>query len=129
MIEISNNNTKFLLVEKTSYVNIRENIYLNQQKILKKIQLPKKKLTIISILKETKDRIGEKKFFNWSIYKNNCSTFIKELLVTIGLYNKSNIKFITQKRFAKHVKFSSLTLHVINILCTLNNIANNYLFC
>jgi hypothetical protein len=126
-----NNKTKFLLLEKTSYVNISENIRLNKQNILKKIKVPKRKkseFTINSILRETKNRIGEKKFFNWSIYKNNCSTFIKELLITIGLYNKSNIKFISQKKFAKHVKFTTLTLHVINILCTINNIANNYLF-
>jgi hypothetical protein len=100
---------------------------LNEQKILKIIKLSKSDFTINSLLKETQNRIGEKKFFNWSIYKNNCSVFIKELLITLGLYNKSNIKFISQKKFVKHVKFSSLTLHIINILCTLNNIANNYL--
>jgi hypothetical protein len=126
-IDLSNNNKKFLLVEKTSYVNISENIRLNEQKILKIIKLSKSDFTINSLLKETQNRIGEKKFFNWSIYKNNCSVFIKELLITLGLYNKSNIKFISQKKFVKHVKFSSLTLHIINILCTLNNIANNYL--
>ena len=126
-IDLSNNNKKFLLVEKTSYVNISENICLNKQKSLKLIKIPKATFTINSILKETQNRIGEKKFFNWSIYKNNCSIFIKELLITVGLYNKSNIKFISQKKFIKHVKFSSFTLHIINVLCTCNSIINNYL--
>ena len=70
-IDLSNNNKKFLLVEKTSYVNISENIRLNEQKILKIIKLSKSDFTINSLLKETQNRIGEKKFFNWSIYKNN----------------------------------------------------------
>jgi hypothetical protein len=134
MIEIglpnknTNTNTKFLLVEKTSYVNLSEKIHLNNQNIVKTVKLHNKEYTINSLLKETQNRIGEKKFFNWSIYKNNCSIFIKELLITLDLYNKPNIKFITQHKFVKHVKFTSLTLHIINILCTLNNITNNYLY-
>ena len=126
-IELSKNNNKLLLLEKTSYVNISENIHLKTQNILKNIKIPKKQITLNSILKETQNRIGEKKFFNWSIYKNNCSIFVKEILITIGLYNKSNIKFINQNKIIKHLKFSTLTLHIINILSTLNNIASNYL--
>jgi len=126
-IELNNNNNKFLLLEKTSCVNISENILLNTQNVFKNIKLPKRQITMKSILKETQMRIGEKKFFNWSIYKNNCSIFIKELLITLDLYNKSNIKFINQNKIIKQLKFTNLTLHIINILCTLNNIANNYL--
>jgi hypothetical protein len=79
-----------------------------------------------SILKETQERIGDSKFFNWSIYKNNCSVFIKEILITLGLFNKSNIKFINQQKIAKYLKFSNFTLHIINILCAINNIFDNY---
>jgi hypothetical protein len=126
-IELTNNNKKFLLLEKTSYVNISENILLNTQNVLKNIKIPKKQITLNTILKETQNRIGVKKFFNWSIYKNNCSIFVKEILITLDLYNKSNIKFINQNKIVKHLKFTNLTLHIINILCTLNNIASNYL--
>ena len=101
-------------------------IYLNKQQTLKLVKLPKKVLTMNSILLETQNRIGEKKFFNWSVYKNNCSVFIKELFITIGVYNKSNIKFINHNKFGNYVKFSNLTLHIINILLTCNNILNNY---
>lgn len=125
-IELLNKRTKFLLIEKTSYVNISENFSLNKQQTLKLVKLPKKVLTMNSILKETQNRIGEKKFFNWSLYKNNCSVFIKELFITIGIYNKSNIKFINHNKFGNYVKFSNLTLHIINILLTCNNILNNY---
>jgi hypothetical protein len=126
-INLQNNNTKFLLLEKTSYVNISENIHLNEKNVIKTINLSKNKFTMNSILKETQKRIGDNKFFNWSIYKNNCSVFIKEILITLGLFNKSNIKFINQQKFVKHVRFSNFTLHIINILCTMNNIFDNYI--
>jgi hypothetical protein len=127
-INLPNNNRKFLLVEKTSYVNITENIHLNDKNVIKIIKLPKKNFTLNTILKETQKRIGDNKFFNWSIYKNNCSVFIKEILLTIGLFNKSNIKFVNQEKIVKHLKFSNFTLHIINILCTINNIFDNYMF-
>ena len=127
-INLPKNKTKFLLVEKTSYVNITENIHLNDKNVIKTIDLSKKKFTMNSILKETQKRIGDNKFFNWSIYKNNCSVFIKEILITIGLFNKSNIKFINQQKIAKYLKFSNFTLHIINILCAINNIFDNYIF-
>ena len=127
-INLPNNKTKFLLVEKTSYVNITENIHLNEKNVIKTINLSKNKFTWNSILNETQKRIGDNKFFNWSIYKNNCSVFIKEILITSGLFNKSNIKFINQQKFVKHVRFSNFTLHIINILCAINNIFDNYKF-
>ena len=127
-INLPNNKTKFILVEKTSYVNITDKIHLNDKNIIKTINLSKNKFTMNSILKETQERIGDSKFFNWSIYKNNCSVFIKEILITLGLFNKSNIKFINQQKFVKHVRFSNFTLHIINILCTMNNIFDNYVY-
>ena len=84
--------------------------------------------TMNYILKETQYRIGDSRFFNWSIYKNNCSVFIKEILITLGLFNKSNIKFVNQEKILKHLKFSNFTLHIINILCAINNIFDNYMF-
>jgi hypothetical protein len=127
-ISQSNNTTKFVSIEKTSYVNISENINLNQKNIIKKINLSNKNISINSILDKTKNRIGSKKFFNWSIYKNNCYIFIKEILISIDLFNKSNKKFISQNKFVKHIKFSNFTLHIINFLCAVNSIFNNYIF-
>jgi len=125
-INLPRKKSKFLLLEKTSYVNISENIHLNDKNIIKTINLSKNKFTMNSILKETQERIGDSKFFNWSIYKNNCSVFIKEILITLGLFNKSNIKFINQQKIIKYLKFSNFTLHIINILCAINNIFDNY---
>ena len=81
--------TKYILLEKKSYVNLSSNFYIkeeqeiNQIKQIKRIQLEKKKLTIKSILKDTQDRIGDEKYFNWHIFKNNCQSFTNELLKTI----------------------------------------------
>lgn len=126
MIEIKNNkNTKWIWIEKTSYVNISEIIHFNKEKIIKKINIKNKDISLNDILQKTQNRIGNNKFFNWSIYQNNCSIFIQELLITLDLYNKDNMEFINQMKI-NNIMFNQLTLHTINIFCTINNIINHY---
>jgi len=132
-IMLPDKSIKFLVIEKSSYVNVKENIKLEPKNIIKKIKFNKNdknnenNITINCLLDETKNRIGIKKFFNWSIYKNNCYIFIKELLITMNILNSSNKKFINQNRFVKYIRFSKFTLHIINFLCSLNNLCNNYI--
>lgn len=126
-INLPNKIKKIVLIEKSNCINVTENIYLHEKKILKIIKLPKQKYTINDILQETKKRIGDKQFFNWTIYKNNCYVFIKEILKTIGMLNKTNIKFINQDQLIKPLNFSDFTLHTIHFFCSLNNIFDNYI--
>ena len=62
------------------------------------LQIKQNKYTINKILKTTRERIGDNKFFNWEICKNNCQILIKELLITLKKYNKNNKKFVYQKK-------------------------------
>lgn len=126
-ISLPNKLTKLLLIEKSNCINITENISFNEKKILKVIKIPKQKYSIRTILQETQQRIGDKKFFNWTIYKNNCYVFIKEILITIGLLNKTNIRFINQDKIIKPLNFSDFTLHTIHFFCSLHNIFDNYI--
>lgn len=128
MIEIKiKNNTKFLCIEKTSNVNISENIHLDNNKIIKKINIENKQISIDHILKETQNRIGDNTFFNWSIYKNNCSIFIKELLITLDLCNNKNMKFINQDNI-QYIYFNKLLLHIMYSCCVINNIITHYFY-
>ena len=114
-------------IEAGYYLNRTQNFKLNDKKIVKIVKIPSKKYTINYILKETQQRIGDHKFFNWSICKNNCYVFIKEILVTINLFNKSNKNFINQDKFVKSLQFSKFTLHILNFFIALNNVLENYL--
>ena len=127
-LNLPNNLKKLILIEKASCIKVTENFKLNEKKIIKIVKVPSKKYTINYILNETQLRIGDRKFFNWSICKNNCYVFIKEILVTIKLFNKSNKNFINQDKFVKSLQFSKFTLHILNFFIALNNIFENYVF-
>ena len=126
-LNLPNEMKKFILIEKASCIKVTEHFKFNDKKIVKIVKIPSKKYTINYILKETQQRIGDHKFFNWSICKNNCYVFIKEILVTINLFNKSNKNFINQDKFVKSLQFSKFTLHILNFFIALNNVLENYL--
>ncbi len=61
----------------------------------------KKGMTLKNLLRETEERIGEKKFFNWHICENNCQNFAIEILKTAECLNENLEKEIFQDFFVK----------------------------
>uniref|UniRef100_A0A6C0KPW3 Uncharacterized protein n=1 Tax=viral metagenome TaxID=1070528 RepID=A0A6C0KPW3_9ZZZZ len=125
-LQMPNNKIKLVTLEKRNSINISEIFLINQNQQLKTINL-KEKYTINSILKKTQKRIGNEKFFNWHVYKNNCQEFTKELLVSINKHNKQNKKFVLCSD--KVIKFfipSEFTVHFINCICVILNITEKY---
>ena len=94
---------------------------ISDKQDMRKISFGKKKYTLKQILEETRDRIGNNIFFNWQISRNNCQMLVKEILITLEKFTKKNEEFMFQHEFAKHVKFSDFSLHIIN---TISNICN-----
>ena len=67
------------------------------------------------------------KFFNWHVFDNNCQIFIKDLLITSGLYHKRKIKdFVCQNKFQEKLKFSDLTVHIIYFIINTKNFFETY---
>lgn len=112
------NKIKFLLLEKTyCCINICETFLINKTNDFKKVPISKNNFTLNKILKVTQKRIGNYKFFNWNIYKNNCQTFTKEILITLNSYTKEYKDFILRDKILK--KFyspSDFTIRLINYL-------------
>lgn len=127
-IKLSNGLRKLLLIEKNNSINICENFLINNLQDIKPIKLINKHLTINSILKNTQQRIGNKLFFNWNLYKNNCQKFTKEILKTIGNYNKTNKEYIFHDKLFKLIIPSDFTLHIGNCLCVIGNIIEKYIY-
>jgi hypothetical protein len=126
-IELTNKTKKLLLLEKNNSINICENFFIHNFQHLKTIPL-KKKYTINSILDITQKRLGNEKFFNWHVYKNNCQEFIKEILITVNKYSKSNKNYILCSN--KVINFfipSEFTVHIINCLCVIYNLFEKYI--
>ena len=127
-IKLSNGLRKLLLIEKNNSINICENFLINNLQDIKTIKLNNKHLTLNSILKTTQQRVGNELFFNWNLYKNNCQKFTKEILKTIGNYNKTNKEYIFRDKLFKIIIPSEFTLHIGNCLCILYNITEKYIY-
>jgi hypothetical protein len=120
---------KLLLLEKNNSINICENFFIHNFQHFKTIPFKNKKYTINSILKNTQKRLGNHKFFNWHVYKNNCQEFIKEILITINKYSMSNKNYILCSD--KVIDFfipSEFTVHIINCSCVIYNIFEKYIY-
>lgn len=126
-IQLENGRSKILLLEKNNCINISDNFFINNTQEIKKLTI-KKKLTINSILNTTQKRLGNNKYFNWHLYKNNCQKFTKEILKTLGNYNQTNKEFIFRDKLIKIIIPSEFTLHIGNCLCVIYNIIEKYIY-
>jgi hypothetical protein len=123
-----NNNIKFLLVEKNNCINICETFLMHKTYEFKQINIPKNKFTLRKILTKTQRRVGNHKYFNWNIYKNNCQEFTKEILLTLNKNLTAYDKFIfSDKIMKKYYLPSDFTLHIINCLFIIINFIEKYL--
>ena len=121
------NNVKFLLVEKNNCINICETFLLHKNHEFKRINNIQKNITLKKILTLTQKRIGNHKYFNWNIYKNNCQEFTKEILITLGKKSTTYDKFIfSDKIIKKYYSPSDFTLHIINCLFIIINFIEKY---
>jgi len=123
-----NNNIKFLLVEKNNCINICESFLINKSYEFKCINMTKTKFTLKKVLSKTQKRIGNQKYFNWNIHKNNCQEFTKEILVTLNKYSQEYTNFIFRdKIIQKYYSPSDFTLHIINCIFVIINFIEKYL--
>ena len=127
-IKLPNGRNKKLLLEKLNCINIYENFFINKFQEIKELKIKNKNLTINSILNSTKERLGNKTYFNWHFCKNNCQKFTKEILKTIEKYNKINKKFVMKSKILKLIIPSEFTLHIFNCLCVIQNIIEKYIY-
>ena len=127
-IKLPNNKNKLLLLEKNNCINLCDNCYIYNFQNIKKINIKNKNYTLNQILNDTKNRIGNKKYFNWSIFKNNCKKFAKEILITIKKYNKFNKQFIFQRDEVKELTVTDFATHSVNCLMFIYNLFYKYIF-
>ena len=127
-VKLKNNIKKMLLIEKNNCINICDNFLINNTQEIKKLNIKNKHLTINTILNTTQSRLGNEKYFNWHLYKNNCQNFTKEILKTIGKYNKINKTFIFRDKLINMITPSEFTLHIGNCVCVVCNIIEKYIY-
>lgn len=77
------NTKKFIVIDKTSYIDILTDFHMDDTCEIYNITITGGEHTLNSILNKTRRRIGDSKFFNWHLYKNNCQYFIRHLVRTL----------------------------------------------
>lgn len=113
-LKLKNKRCKKILIEKNNYIRLDGNFKITDNEEMIKIKCRSKKYTIKQILNKTQERLGNDKFFNWHISKNNCQEFIKQFLITIDEYNDKNKLFIFQQELFDRFKLSDFSYHLIN---------------
>jgi len=123
-VELPDKTRKKILIEKNNCLKLALDFRISSKQDMKKISI-KKRYTINKLLDKTKNRIGSDIFFNWSICRNNCQALTKEILITLERFSDTNKKFIYQNDFAKQIKFSDFSLHIMNSIINICNTLEN----
>ena len=124
-IKLSKNDNKFIIIEKNNCLKITTKINIKDEYELRNISVKKYKYTLNEILEKTRIRIGNHKFFNWQIIKNNCQKIMKEILITLNKFNKKNKTFVYWKIPKNPVVLSDFSLHILQTLFNIINIIEN----
>ena len=103
-IKVNKHEKKMILIDKTNCINLMTDFHIDDTCVIVPIKIKqnqKHKPTLRGVLDKTCDRIGELKFFNWHIYKNNCHHFIKNVIIQIN--DEFRCSFIQSSKKFKHV--------------------------
>jgi hypothetical protein len=125
---LPNKTKKMILLEKNNCINLSDNFLVHSTQETIVFNIKKKDLTLNHILQKTCDRIGNERFFNWNLYKNNCQEFTKEILDSIGIYTNKSKEFIFRDKMFKLIVPSEITLHIGNCFCVIYNIIQKYIY-
>tara|TARA_B110000977_G_scaffold192903_1_gene267094 strand:+ start:1757 stop:2344 length:588 start_codon:yes stop_codon:yes gene_type:complete len=126
-INLAKGKSKFIIIEKNNCIKLSSNFEIRCDHEFIDLKVKKKKYTLKKLLETTRKRIGDNKFFNWEIYKNNCQIIIKEILITLKKFDKKNKEFMYQSGFADELKINDLSLHIIRTLTNSVNFLENFL--
>ena len=120
-VELPDRTQKKILIEKNNCIKFALNFRVYDNQVIRKLPLAKKNYTLKQIMKVTKERIGNNKFFNWQVTRNNCQIFVKDILITLGKFTKKRKEFIFQEEFFRYIQFSDFSIHTIYTIANLIN--------
>jgi len=83
-----------LHIEKNEIMRVSENPRACPEAL--DLGAPTQAITVGEMFERTKQRIGNKDFFTYDPFYNNCQNFITQLLKTIGLSNQRSSSFVFQ---------------------------------
>jgi hypothetical protein len=128
-VKLNNDRIKWLLLEKNNCITINDNFILTQGMEVEEVELKKeKKIYLENFLEETRIRMGNKNFFNWHIFENNCQEFTKELMITVEKYDEYYKKKIFSNKIIESLQPSEFIYCLFNFSCIFYNFLEKYIF-
>jgi len=128
-VKLKNNRIKWLLLEKNNCISMNDNFILTQGIEVEEVEMKKeKKIHLKELLEETRNRMGNEKFFNWNVFENNCQEFTKQLLITIESYSDYYGEFIFNETVMKLSQPSNFLYCMFNFLFIFYNFLEKYIF-
>lgn len=127
IIELKNKKkVKLLLLEKNHCINICENfIVCNNNEI--EYTINKCNMTLNNLLKITRKRLGDERYFNWNIFENNCNIFTKEILITLKKFTLEKEIFIKRDKIKEFLEPDDFISHIINSVFIIYKFIENYI--
>jgi hypothetical protein len=89
-------NGQRVMMEKNETVDITTDIYEDKTSEKLEVDIGNLNLTINKILEDARNKVGDKVFFEYNAFTNNCQFFIKYLLENQGLYGEKEKEFLFQ---------------------------------
>lgn len=113
---------KKVVVEKVAYVNVSDDLRHSSNIQYFPLKEPFD-FTIAEMLEKTKERMGEKNFYAYNAFSNNCQVFLRECLSTVGKLSENADKFVWQNAPEIKKKIPRAVQFGVNALTNLGNIA------
>jgi hypothetical protein len=116
---VINVGVKNIIIEKNEIINISTEYKTTSQTETMNVNLPVGvTLTINELLEKTKEAMGNREYFSYDAFNNNCQSYIRKILQENGLYNININKFLYQDMTQFKKDIPSFLHTVANALTT-----------
>jgi len=123
---VCNVGSKNVMCQKLSTVDITTEYKTNSNTEVHQVNMEGKQFTVYEMLEKARQQQGDRKFFEYDAFSNNCQYFISYLLGAEGLYSEDSKQFLFQdisgivkelpdyvKRFARGVTDLDATVNKV----------------
>jgi hypothetical protein len=107
---------KNIIVEKNEVVNISSSYKTSKETQTYHINMQGKVFTLNDMVQGCKSRMGDKQFFDYDAFTNNCQVFIKNMLQTVSLYDAGVDRFLFQDLSEIYKQLPSYTSKIAKLI-------------
>ncbi len=107
---------KNIIVEKNEVVNISSSYKTSKETQTFHINMQGKVFTLNDMVMGCKQRMGDKQFFDYDAFTNNCQVFIKNMLQTVSLYDSGVDRFLFQDLSEIYRQLPSYTSKIAKLI-------------